>query len=157
MAEATTRLGCRTRLLAGLGKDGFGVVLERDCQEKGVDLVPISAEGHSTAVLTPTLDGKGDLVVGVAAMDIAEHLSTSEVSCVIRRANTTWIADPSWVSHSCKPSLRRPPARWLSSMRTSRQRPSMLSFNMRSAQTNKVRPERISEEWRHCLCLELYD
>lgn len=79
VAEAANQLGCKPLLLAALGEDAFGNILRDDCRSKGIALTPLPAGKCQTAVATPTLDGKGDLVVGIAAMEIAEHLDHEAV------------------------------------------------------------------------------
>lgn len=67
-------------LLAGVGSDSFGDIVRKDSAAKDIQLITLSGGSHSTAVCTSLLDGKGDLIAGVAAMDIAEHLDVSQVS-----------------------------------------------------------------------------
>lgn len=80
IAEAAARLGCSPVLLAGVGSDSFGDIVRKDSAAKDIQLITLSGGSHSTAVCTSLLDGKGDLIAGVAAMDIAEHLDVSQVS-----------------------------------------------------------------------------
>ncbi|KAF8641219.1 hypothetical protein AX17_000853 [Amanita inopinata Kibby_2008] len=68
-------------LIAPIGNDSFGALLTAEMKALGMrtDGLLESVEKHKTAVCNMVLDGKGDLVGGVADMRITESFSTEQV------------------------------------------------------------------------------
>ena len=73
-----------TLLVSPVGNDAFGRLLTEETSILGMRLDGlVSTSTHRTAVCNMVLDSAGNLIGGVADMDIAESLSEEEVSSLI--------------------------------------------------------------------------
>uniref|UniRef100_A0A0G4F959 Carbohydrate kinase PfkB domain-containing protein n=1 Tax=Chromera velia CCMP2878 TaxID=1169474 RepID=A0A0G4F959_9ALVE len=81
VAEAISRLGSRPLLLSAVGgSDGSGRFLLEECERSGIDTTGVAVvEGQQTATYSALLDGAGELVGAVAAMEILDSLRASQV------------------------------------------------------------------------------
>ncbi len=88
VAENLARLGLQVQLLTALGEDAAGHYLRDQAAKTGVDcsaslISPDAPTGSYTAVLSP----EGELVLGLAQMDLCERLSPDFLrQCAAQRA-----------------------------------------------------------------------
>ena len=80
VAENLARLGVAVRLVSRVGDDDAGRALKRRLTEAGADVGYVTAtRGFDTAEYVAVLDPDGELVIGVAAMDVFAAISVSDV------------------------------------------------------------------------------
>ena len=80
VAENLARLGVAVRLVSRVGDDDAGRALKRRLTAAGADVTHVTAtRGFDTAEYVAVLDPEGDLVIGVAAMDVFTAISTSDL------------------------------------------------------------------------------
>jgi pseudouridine kinase len=96
VAENLALLGVPVRLCSRVGDDDAGALLLRGLVARGVDVRAVAVgPGESTAQYVAVLDPGGDLVLGVAAMDVLAGVGWAEVAAA-------WPADPGdWVFLDC--------------------------------------------------------
>ena len=75
IAENLARLGVATSLISVVGRDRLGEQLIRETARAGVDVRGVSRAAGPTGLYAATLDARGELIVGVAAMAIVEQLT----------------------------------------------------------------------------------
>ena len=97
VAENLARLGVPSSLVARVGDDAAGADLLRHTASAGVDVSAVVAAG-STAEYVAVLDPHGELVLGVAAMEVLEGLSVADVTAA-------WPSG-GWVFADCNPPAR---------------------------------------------------
>jgi pseudouridine kinase len=80
VAENLARLGVAVRLVSRVGDDDAGRALKRRLTAAGADVSHVTAtRGFDTAEYVAVLDPEGDLVIGVAAMDVFTAISVSDI------------------------------------------------------------------------------
>ena len=80
VAENLARLGVAVRLVSRVGDDDAGRALKRRLTAAGADVTHVTAtRGFDTAEYVAVLDPDGELVIGVAAMDVFTAISVSDV------------------------------------------------------------------------------
>jgi len=80
VAENLARLGVAVRLVSRVGDDDAGRALKRRLTAAGADVTHVTAtRGFDTAEYVAVLDPAGDLVIGVAAMDVFAAISASDL------------------------------------------------------------------------------
>jgi pseudouridine kinase len=75
IAENLARMGAAASLISVVGRDDLGALLLRETARAGVDLGGTVRGRGPTGLYAATLDAGGELIVGVAAMDILEQLT----------------------------------------------------------------------------------
>ncbi|HTO81620.1 MAG TPA: carbohydrate kinase family protein [Methylomirabilota bacterium] len=75
IAEALARLGVPTDLISAIGRDAFGDRLLAETTAAGVGTRHVLRGAAPTGTYTATLDRRGELVVGVAAMEVLTALT----------------------------------------------------------------------------------
>jgi pseudouridine kinase len=80
VAENLARLGIGVRLVSRVGDDDLGRALKRRLADAGADVGHVTAtRGFDTAEYVAVLDPEGELVIGVAAMDVFTAISASDL------------------------------------------------------------------------------
>ncbi len=96
MATSLARLGLRTRLVAIVGADADGESVLTAAKAAGVDVDPIViSRGKPTATYQAAIGDDGELVIGVADMQIYEELDPAAVAAAAAgpEAGDFWMAD----------------------------------------------------------------
>ena len=75
IAESLARLGLAVTLISAVGRDAFGDEMAAATRAAGVDARHLFRAGAPTGTYTAILDGRGELLAGVAAMDILATLT----------------------------------------------------------------------------------
>jgi pseudouridine kinase len=75
IAENLARLGVAASLISAVGRDRLGEQLIRETADAGVDVRGVMRATGATGLYAATLDARGELIVGVAAMAIVERLT----------------------------------------------------------------------------------
>jgi pseudouridine kinase len=75
IAENLARLGVATHLISAVGRDRLGDELMAQTAAAGVDVSDAMRVRSPTGLYAATLDARGELIVGVAAMTILERLT----------------------------------------------------------------------------------
>ncbi|HEY6794382.1 MAG TPA: pseudouridine-5'-phosphate glycosidase [Kineosporiaceae bacterium] len=95
VAENLALLDVPVRLCSRVGADDAGQALLRDLARRGVDVRAVTvAPGESTAQYVAVLDPAGDLVLGVAAMDVLGGITAADV-------DAAWPAGGGWLLLDC--------------------------------------------------------
>lgn len=79
VAENLARLGLRVRLLGAVGQDALGTLLLDHAREAGVDISGVGRREEPTGSYTAVLDENGELLIGLAGMQITEALTPGAV------------------------------------------------------------------------------
>lgn len=79
VAENLARLGTRTRLVAGVGRDPLGDQLLAGTAAAGVDVSLVRRTAAATGTYTAVLDADGELAVAVADMAASDELTPDDV------------------------------------------------------------------------------
>jgi pseudouridine kinase len=74
IAHNLARLGTATKLISAVGRDPEGERLLAETAAAGVDVSSVR-RGDKTGVYSAVLDRKGELVIGVSAMDVIDQLT----------------------------------------------------------------------------------
>ena len=74
IAENLARLGCPVRLLGAVGPDALGGALLEQTRAAGVDVELVLRRPEPTGTYTAVLDENGELLIGLAAMQILDAL-----------------------------------------------------------------------------------
>jgi pseudouridine kinase len=83
VAENLARLDCPVALLSRVGEDAEGRWVTRQAVELGIDLAGVSLSlDRSTASYTAVLDPRGELVIGLADMEIYDELTPEHLDRV---------------------------------------------------------------------------
>jgi pseudouridine kinase len=85
IAENLARLGVAACLISAVGRDRLGEQLIRETADAGVDVRHVIRAPGSTGLYSATLDARGELIVGVAAMALLERLTPSQLQRHHRR------------------------------------------------------------------------
>jgi pseudouridine kinase len=95
IAESLARLGVPTELISAIGRDAFGDRLLAETTAAGVGTRHVLRRATPTGTYTATLDRRGELVVGVAAMEVLAALTPRRVarSAAALRAAALIVAD----------------------------------------------------------------
>lgn len=80
IAEALSDLGAGTALITAFGDDAAGMMLQASTSQAGVDLSMSANFEAATGTYVAVLDGDGELVTAVNAMDILDQLTWNHVS-----------------------------------------------------------------------------
>jgi pseudouridine kinase len=75
IAENLARMGAAASLISVVGRDDLGALLLRETARAGVGLGGTVRGRGPTGLYAATLDASGELIVGVAAMEILEQLT----------------------------------------------------------------------------------
>ena len=81
-------LGVETGLITALGDDLFGDGLRRSCEALDIDLsLSLTVPGQRSSTYLYVTEGEGDMLVGVADMDIVSALTPEALAARIGRIN----------------------------------------------------------------------
>lgn len=80
MAETLGRLGARVALISAVGRDSFGDRLVAEATAIGIDTRRVLRASAPTGTYTAILDSDGELLAGVAAMDILSWLTPQRLA-----------------------------------------------------------------------------
>jgi pseudouridine kinase len=92
VAENLAGLGVPVELVSAIGADTGGAALRAHLVARGVgvDGVRVVPEG-SSARYAAVLDPEGDLVLGVAAMDVLDRIDAAQLAAAVLRAPSPWL------------------------------------------------------------------
>lgn len=96
VAENLMRLGVSVILISRVGNDEKGKSLLKSMEQSGMDISGITtSQTHATGTYTALLTPEGELVVGMAEMDIYEELTSAIISPIITKVKSAsyWILD----------------------------------------------------------------
>jgi pseudouridine kinase len=95
VAHNLVRLGREVLLITRVGVDEPGSAVEKHLAEAGIEACLTVSPGRTTASYTAVLEPSGDLVIGVADMDIYEELTPSvlEIALPRLRKSRFWFLD----------------------------------------------------------------
>lgn len=96
ITENLMRLGVSVILVSRLGNDDKGRCLLKLMEQSGMDVSGITISSvHPTGTYTAMLNPAGDLVVGMADMEICKELTPKVISPIIAKSKNAsyWIAD----------------------------------------------------------------
>jgi pseudouridine kinase len=85
VAHNLARLGCAVRIISRVGDDESGRQVRHHLQAAGIDAVLTTSPDQPTASYTAILEPSGDLVIGLADMDIYEELTPAVLEPVLPR------------------------------------------------------------------------
>ena len=106
IAHNLARLGTPVRLISAVGRDPEGDRLLTETAAAGVDVNAVRRGGGKTGVYSAVLDRRGELVIGVSAMDI-----TAEITQRTLGRNRATIAGACFLVADC--NLDRSSLQWL--------------------------------------------
>ncbi|NLN48943.1 MAG: ribokinase [Clostridiales bacterium] len=76
IAQNLTQLGIKTAILSSIGKDGFGELLIKDLNDKGIDTSHIAiSKKYSTGIYLAILSNDGELVLGLSGMEVIRDVN----------------------------------------------------------------------------------
>jgi pseudouridine kinase len=96
VAENLARLGERVTLISRVGDDAAGRQVREHASGAGIDTALCTASGvHATASYTAILENNGELVIGLADMDIYDEITPAllEASLARLRKHSHWFVD----------------------------------------------------------------
>jgi pseudouridine kinase len=79
IAHNLGRLGTAAKLISVVGDDAEGTRLVRDTAKAGVDVGGVLRGRGASGLYSAVLDRNGELVIGVAAMEVLEQLTVKEL------------------------------------------------------------------------------
>ncbi len=79
IAENLARLGCPVHLLGAVGEDALGRALLDQTASAGVNVTGVLRRSEATGTYTAVLDEHGELLIGLAAMQILDALTPGTV------------------------------------------------------------------------------
>jgi pseudouridine kinase len=95
VAENLALVGARVRLVSRVGDDEAGREVLRALARRGVDVTAVVVDpSASTAQYVAVLDPAGDLVIGVAAMDVFDRISAVDL-------DVAWPDPGEWLFADC--------------------------------------------------------
>jgi len=84
VAENLARLECPVTILSRVGRDKEGDWVRTRTQELGIHIAGLTrSDNHSTASYTALLDGTGEMVLGLADMEIYDELTPEEINSLL--------------------------------------------------------------------------
>ena len=93
VAENLTRLGRRVTLVSRVGDDEAGRAVVAHLDSLGIDTSMISVAARPTASYTAILEPNGELVIGLADMDIYDEITPRRLHLARLREHDLWFAD----------------------------------------------------------------
>jgi pseudouridine kinase len=95
VARGLAALGCGVTIFSRVGDDGAGDETLRALEGAGVDVTGVSRSRHPTADYTAVLDGAGNLVFGLADMEIFDALEPAWADSIAPALSSfgLWIVD----------------------------------------------------------------
>ena len=96
VAHVLARLGVRTRLVTRVGSDPQGKTVIEAAHAAGIDTSAISQSVTApTAAYHATLDDTGNLIIGIAAMDVISEISPAQIGPAATAApeRDFWVVD----------------------------------------------------------------
>lgn len=93
VAENLARLGCRVSMISRVGDDDAGRAVVAHLASLGVDTSMIAAAPRPTASYTAILDPEGELVIGLADMDLYDEIAPPLLDAARLRAHDLCFAD----------------------------------------------------------------
>lgn len=87
VAENLAGLGVQVALVTAVGDDAGGLALAAHLRARGVGVAQVERRPGATAQYVAVLDPAGDLVLGIAAMDVLDEITAD-------RIESAWTGDP---------------------------------------------------------------
>ena len=92
VAENLARLGVPVALVSCVGDDAAAPALLAHAAAAGIDVAAVRrVAGATTAEYVAVLDPDGDLVLGVAAMDVMAEISADDVEAALAARRPAWV------------------------------------------------------------------
>jgi pseudouridine kinase len=102
VAENLARLGIEVALVSCIGDDAAGLGLLDHARAAGIDTSGVrTVAGASTAEYVAILDPAGELVIGVAAMDVLAQVRVADLEAALHRQAGRRGNAPGWVFLDC--------------------------------------------------------
>ena len=92
VAENLARLGVPVALVSCVGDDAAAPALLAHAAAAGIDVAGVRrVDGATTAEYVAVLDPDGDLVLGVAAMDVLDEITADDVAAAVDARRPAWV------------------------------------------------------------------